>query len=1183
MPHLELNLLGTFQAALDGEPVTGFESNKVRALLAYLAVLADRPHPRAALAELLWPERPESKALADLRYALSNLRQALGDRAGTPDPETHAAPPFLLITHDTLQFNPLSDHRLDVAAFEALTAQPDLTTLLAAEALYQGDFLEGFALADGQPFEEWALLERERLSQQIFRVLRSLADHFEGRGDYERARHFAERQVAREPWQEEAHQQLMRVLALGGHRASALAQYHACRRVMVAELNVAPARETDLLYEAIRDGTLIAPRLGMPLAQPLLAPAGVTGQKPAGPLCVAREPELERLQGLLDRTLAGTGQVVFVTGEAGAGKSVLADEFVRRAMAAHAGLLAAGGRCSSITGYGDPYLPFLEILHLLAGDLEGGAAAGMLTQESIGRVYAALPDTAQSLVDYGPDLISHFTSRAALLARLEATGRGPSAHLEASLKRRDTLPGTTWVNQTELFGQFTRVLHALSRRHPLVLVLDDLQWADEGSIGLLFHLARRLAGERILVVGIYRPGDLTESRAGAKHSLEAVVHELQRSYGEIIVDLGQSDGSKFVDALVDSEPNRLGPAFRQTLYGYTAGQPLFTVEFLRGLQERGDLVRGEGGEWRVASTLDWNALPARVEAVIAEHIDRLPPGWQALLTAASVEGEVFSAEVVARTLALDEAEVSQWLSGPLAREHRLVSARGVERFGERRLSRFRFRHNLFQSYLYGKLDAVERAHLHETIGRELESICGEEPDSLAGRLAWHFESAGLVDKAVTYLRRAGERAERLNGIQEAIGHTQNGLRLLAAQPETIERLEQEFLLWNSLGWEHEALGGYGHPEVQRAIDRARTLCERIGTSPQMVPVLFGLHCFYGMRAQYDTVREFDDEIGRIAVEANDPVLMAIHDRARGHIATVTGEFASARGYLEQALVIRRPEHGWHFQQGLEHAPVCRSFLSWVLWFSGCGDQALAHSHQAVAAAEGTGQSIVIAHVLSLAAVFHGLRHEPDASLGRAEAALAIATAKGFPLWQGLGHTHRGWALAQLGSVSEGVAECREGSRQVYAVGALQCYPWSLTLLAETLGLAGQLAEALDVVAEAQAEERRAGARIMRAELLRLQGELLLQDGGTESEAESCFHQAIASAQDQQAKAWELRATMSLCRLWQRAGQSAAAHNRLSALYSQFTEGFNTPDLQEAKALLAELSIPRTLVRHQKSV
>ena len=489
-------------------------------------------------------------------------------------------------------------------------------------------------MSDSAPFEEWLTLKREQVNRRMFRALRSLADHFERQGDYEQARNYAQRQVEREPWQEEAHQQLMRVLALGGHRAAALAQFETCRRLLATELDVAPARETVLLYEAIRDGKLIAPHLAATPA----AHSGATGGEPAGPLCVARERELERLSGFLDKALAGAGRVAFVIGEAGSGKTVLLDEFARRSLAAHADLLAANGRCNATTGYGDPYLPFLEILHLLTGDLEDGPAAGMITQEGARRLYSALPDTAQALLDHGPDLIDRFVPGAALMARLQALGRGPAARLEALLRRHETHPAAS-VRQNDLFGQFTRVLQTLSHLHPLLLVLDDLQWADAGSIALLFHLARRLTGQRILIVGAYRPDDLAAGRDGGRHPLEAVIHELQRDYGDIHVDLSQSDGRQFVEALLDTEPNRLEPAFRQTLYQHTEGHPLFTVEFLRGLQERGDLIQDDAGRWAVGARLDWETLPPRVEAVIAERIGRLPERWQALLTAASVEGE----------------------------------------------------------------------------------------------------------------------------------------------------------------------------------------------------------------------------------------------------------------------------------------------------------------------------------------------------------------------------------------------------------------------------------------------------------------------------------------------------------------------------------------------------------------
>ena len=249
MPRLTLSFLGCFHVCLDDRPVTDFKSNKVRALLAYLAVEADRPHRREALAGLLWPDWPDRDALSNLRYALASLRRALGDHT--------AEPPFLLITPHTIQFNPASDHWLDVAELErqiadsrcgvAASARQD-----SAQSLYRGSFLAGFSIGGAAPFEEWALLRREQISLQMMSLLGSLAAYHEARGDYPAAQACARQQVALEPWSEEAHRTLMRVLTLDGQRSAALHQYYTCRDLLRDELGVEPTEETVALYEAIR-------------------------------------------------------------------------------------------------------------------------------------------------------------------------------------------------------------------------------------------------------------------------------------------------------------------------------------------------------------------------------------------------------------------------------------------------------------------------------------------------------------------------------------------------------------------------------------------------------------------------------------------------------------------------------------------------------------------------------------------------------------------------------------------------------------------------------------------------------------------------------------------------------------------------------------------------------------------
>jgi WD40 repeat protein/DNA-binding SARP family transcriptional activator len=321
MAHLSLRLLGPLQIELGGEPADDFESDKVRALLAYLAVEADRPHRRDALAALLWPDWPDRTARKNLRNALSNLRQAIGDR--------HATPPFLLITRDTIQFNAASDHWLDVSAFTASVEAdpPTAAQLEEALALYRGSFLEGFFLSDSAPFDDWSLLVRERLQRHALAALRQLAQHYESRGDYEQARTFAWRQVELEPWREEAHQRLMRLLALSGQRGAALAQYATCQRVLAEELGVEPAEETTRLYEQIRDGELERPP-GVPAAAELpQREARTTGACPYRGLGSFREVDApfffgrEAFTARLAETVGEKPLLVVVVGSSGCGKS----------------------------------------------------------------------------------------------------------------------------------------------------------------------------------------------------------------------------------------------------------------------------------------------------------------------------------------------------------------------------------------------------------------------------------------------------------------------------------------------------------------------------------------------------------------------------------------------------------------------------------------------------------------------------------------------------------------------------------------------------------------------------------------------------------------------------------------------------------------------------------------------
>jgi DNA-binding SARP family transcriptional activator/predicted ATPase len=1179
MAHLSVSLLGPFQVTLDGQPVTGFKSNKVRALLAYLCTEADRPHHREVLAGLLWPDWPNRDALSNLRYALSDLRRGIGDRT--------AEPSFLLITRDTLQFNTASDYSLDVASFTELSEPNlvptmdvgDLSELEKATALYRGAFLEGFSLPDAAPFEEWALLMRERLARQMSSALHRLAAAHEERGEYEQAQEYARRELELDPWDEAAHRRLMRTLALGGQRSAALAQYETCRRLLAEELGVEPADETSRLHEQISDGTLAAPA-------PLVSPPDVDSTPPAfleealveveRPVFVARERELSQLDGFLRLALGGQGRVAFVTGEAGSGKTALVQEFVRRAQDRHTGLVAASGNCNAHTGVGDPYLPFREILGLLTGEVEARWAAGAMNREHARRLWNTLPLTAQALVESGPDLIDSFVPGTALLERARAfSSRGVKwlARLDELVRRRTAGGGGPGAQQSDLFEQYTRVLQALAREAPLVLVLDDLQWADVGSVSLLFHMGRQLAGARILIVGAYRPEEVGLAREGAQHPLRPVVNELQRELGPIVVKIDQAEGREFVEAFLDSEPNRLGRRFRDTIHQRTGGQPLFTVELLRGMQERGDLVQDAEGRWVEGSVLDWEILPARVEAVIAQRIGRLPEPLQAALRVACVEGEGFTAEAVARVLGTEERHTVQLFSTDLDRGHRLVRALAIERLGSQRLSRYRFTHDLFQKYLYDKLDEVERTYLHEDVGGALEELYGDQASQIAVQLAWHFEQAGIAAKATHYLRLAGERAVQLSAYEEGVAHLSRGLALLMPMPDSLQRDEQELELQLALGLALVGVKGYADPEVEQAWLRARDISQQRGKTAQLCRVTGELAVRHYVRAEHLRARDLAEEALGLAQQLGDPLLVALSHWFLGFISFCLGEYTAARAHLEQVISFYDPQqHHMPFVviRGSDGGVSALSYDACSLWCLGFPEQASSRSQEALALARELDHPFTLADVYTYGGcLLSAMCRDAYALKDNAEKLMRLSNEK-VPSWSCQASCFGGEALARLGQVQEGIREMREGLVAMESIG-VRCYATgTLRALAEAQATVGRSDEGLATVTEALSLVEETEERHWEAELYRLRGELLAMRGDT-AEAEASLQRAIEVARRQEAKSWELRATVSLCRLLQKQGRQEEGRQLLVEVYGWFTEGFDTPDLQEARALLDGLS------------
>jgi predicted ATPase len=736
------------------------------------------------------------------------------------------------------------------------------------------------------------------------------------------------------------------------------------------------------------------------------------------------------------------------------------------------------------------------------------------------------------------------------------------------------------VQQDDLFEQYTTLLQALARQIPLLLVVDDLQWADLGSISLLFHLGRRLEGSAILAVGAYRLEEVALGRDGERHPLEAVVNELKRSWGDIEVDLGQSEGRHFVPALLDSERNRLDAGFRHMLYQQTQGHPLFTVELLRGMQERGDLIQDPEGYWVEGPKLNWGILPARVEAVIAERIERLAEPLKEIARAASVEGEVFTAEVVARTQAVEEREIVASLSGELDRKHRLVSAQGIERVASQRLSRYRFRHILFQKYLYNSLDQVERAHLHEQVGSALETLHGARTDeraAIAPQLAWHFEQAGMPARAVEFFQQAGDRAVHMSANREAIVHLRKGLDLVQLLPDTPERARRELALLLAIVVPTIATQSWAAPELGQVYARTRELGQEMGHTPRTLQAMILERAFYTAQGAHRTGLALAEQFHELARRLEDPLYVMLSYVYLGVSLMFMGHLRRSLEQFEQGLTLYEPQlhRSLAFVYGEDPGVVALSFATYDLWYLGYPDQALEKGQEAVALATELDHPMSMVFAVAFAARVHRRRREIQVVEQYSEKQAMLWAEHGIPLAEAESLMNGGWVLSRKGQHQEGIAQFNRGLAIWQSTGMALHHSEFLALLAEMYREAGQPEEAASALDKARKIMCQNEERYHEAELCRLEGELLLAQGlDSAPQAEALFCQAIDIARQRGYKVYELRATVSLCRLWLAQGgaeKRQEAHQMLSAVYGWFTEGSDTPDLEEAKALLEALA------------
>ncbi len=1151
-----VRLLGTPAIKFDGEWIVP-PTTKLSALLYYLA---HKEHwvDRSVLTYLFWSDIPEENARNNLRKLLSRSKDL---------PYTQN----LDVERTRLRW--VTDTDLKVFQ-EALEAQDPSQTV----RLYSGELLEGFRLDSAPEFDAWLETERQEVFNAWRETVFQLTSALESKGQYSNIADALEKLHKADPFDEDVLKHYLRSLHLDNQKSKALEIFKQFEKTLKEELGGEPESATLELVEYIRKNDAPTPTTAKTISSKAISPPNFLeldslSLESKTPVFVARQQEMSKLNSYLDKLLDRQHQVAFVLGEAGQGKSSLLQAFSQQVQK-NRNFTVVSGNCNAYTGIGDPYLPFREILELLTGDVQARAEVGELNPDSAKSLWETLPIAIEAIMSCGPDLLDTFISTRGLISRGVAhspQGAPWLSELREIVSQKSNQPSQ--VQQSALFEQYAKVIQVLANKAPLLLLLDDVQWIDTGSANLFLHLVKRLKSYPVLIIGAYRPSEVGIGRDGERHPLEQVINECQRVFGEISIDLSQVAGKTFIDELIDAEPNKLDNTFRDTMLKQTGGHPLFTVELLRSLKEREDIVK-EDGHWVEKTNIDWKAMPALVEGVIGERIGRLPAPLRELLQVASVEGEEFSAEVVAEVLGLDRREAVRQLSRELDKAHYLVKAQGIKREGTVKLSRYRFQHILIQRYLYNNLDEIEQADLNESVANAIEAIYGEQTEKVAVQLAHYYQVADIPEKAIGYLLSAGGLAARLSAHKEAIDHFTQGLKLLANSPEASERNEQELRLQISLGISFMATQGWGSPGAGKALNRALEIAEEIGDTSQIILVLSALFNYHISWAEMEKCRKISQRLIDLGSDRDEiPFQMAGHFSMALTLLSV-GELSSAKKHTEKIELLYKPEQGHALIKLFGHdvGTNGRSFLVNILWHLGYIDEARAKAHDVFTMVQEFKHPFTLGINSVLLTPCYQYSGNLEALQKVISYTLPIMIEQGFIWCIGWLTIIQGWLLVMQGQTEKGLEMLAQG-QEVYEMTqekTMRCYLWGA--IADAYLHAGLAEKGLEVAEDGLRGLPKDANHFCKAELHRLKGELLLKlELDDKATPEEYFLQAIDIAKEQEAKSLELRATISLSRLWHEQGKVLEAKQLLSTIYNWFTEGFDTADLKAAKALLADLS------------
>jgi DNA-binding SARP family transcriptional activator len=1095
-PTLHIRLLGDFSLIYADRQVTSLNSMRLQSLLAYLVLHRDVPQHRQHLAFLFWPDTTEAQARNNLRQLLHQLRQAFP-----------AVEHFLSADTHMLHWHPVTPFYLDVAEFEQALTLADAATrcndqralqaaLEQADSLYRGELLPGC-------YDEWILPERDRLRQRHLQALEQLLRLFEVQGDTITAIRYAQRLIGLDPLSEDLYRRLMRLFALNNDRASAMHVYHTCVTTLQREMGVDPDPATREAYERLMQQE--TPTIQATVHQPLPA---------ATPTLIGRKREWEQLHDAWQRASDGGPHFVLVTGEAGVGKSRLAEEFLL--WASQQGAVTAKTRSYAAEGQ----LSLAPVTEWLRSD-GLRSKLGQLDKVWLTEVVRLLPE----LLVERPDL----------------------PHYE---------PVTEYGQRQRFFEALARAI--LLAPQPLLLLLDDLQWCDQETLAWLHFLLRFDPIARLLIVGCAREEELPP-----QHPLRTFLLHLRNTMRVTEIPLQPLDAAETAKLASQVAKRELEIDEGLHLFHETGGYPLFVVETVRA-----DLGRVLASPPEVDRThrqppLDGaRTLPPRVHAVLVGRLLQLSASARGFVELAATIGREFTLELL---ISVGNADADSAVRALDELWHkRIVREHGANSYD--------FTHDKLREVAYGEISAPQRRMLHRRVAQALEAMSSSDLDAVSGQLASHYERAGMIEQALPYYQRAAAMAQRLYANEDAISLLSRSLELLALLPAGAKRDKQELGLQLVLAALYRVTKGWATPELEHVLNRALALCDTVGDDAQRVQTLYGLQSVYVVQAKLERAQIVSDEVHTLYQRSfgTVPPLLAgmMLAGARLHL----GRIAEASSQFAEIIATNDPDQILQIleSQGWNCVIHSRAWQAHALWCLGYPQQAQERGLDAVKMVQDLDQPFNQVLASAYLALLQQLCADETVAREHAEQTLVLASKYEASYYRSWATILVSYALASEQPNEENIERLRGAITAFKASGARLRLPYYLSLLAQVCEKAERAEEGLACIDEALAEARTHNERWWDAELHRLRGELLLMHGADASDVEAALLRAIEIARSQQARSLELRATMSLARLWIAQHRSDDARGRLRDVYTWFTEGFDTPDLQAARLLLAQL-------------